>query len=425
MTLVETAVADTRPAMPDLLQPLDSARRIDVLDVARGFALLGILLMNIEFFTRPMQGIALGFDPALTGIDYVAGWLVMAFVQGKFWTLFSLLFGMGFAVMLERGRERGNFGVVYSRRLLVLLLIGLAHALLLWPGDILVPYAITGFVMLLLFRSTPVARLWKWGLALYLVPAVLMWMMVGGIALAQLDPAGAGDVAAEIAAGTAGMREDYARAAPVYADGTFAEVTAQRWFDSRMQWSWFPMMIPGILGVFLLGAWFMRSGVMREAAAHRPLFRRLLLVGLPLGGLLAVVAMPMLTGTTLTEPTVRLAAGTTLMTVANLLLCLAYLSALVLATLGPMPGLRAWLAPVGRMALSNYLLQSAFFTTLFYGYGLGLWGQVPRAWQVVLAVGFFLLQVLLSRLWMRHFRYGPVEWLWRALTYLGVPRLRA
>lgn len=408
-----------------MLAPVAATERIQVLDVLRGLALLGIFLMNIEFFSRSLLEVSTGIESSLTGVDWLADAFVYVFVRGKFWTLFSLLFGMGFAVMLERGRERGGFGAVYSRRLLVLLLIGVAHALLLWPGDILVPYALTGFVMLLLFRNTPVARLWKWGLALYLVPTVLMWMMVGGIALAQLDPAGADEVAAEIASGTARMREDYARAAPVYSDGTFAEVTAQRWRDAKLQWSWFPMMIPGILGVFLIGAWFMRSGVMRDAAAHRPLFRRLLLVGLPLGALLAVAAMPLLIDTPLTEPTVQLAAGTMLMTIGNLLLCLAYLSALVLATLGPLPGLRDWLAPVGRMALSNYLLQSAFFTTVFYGYGLGMWGQVPRAWQVVLALGFFLLQVLLSRLWMRHFRYGPVEWLWRALTYLSLPRLRA
>src|SRR5690606_37350633 len=133
--------------------PLDPARRIAVLDVLRGFALLGILLMNIEFFTRPLQGIALGFDPSLEGADYVAGWSVMAFVQGKFWTLFSLLFGIGFALMLERAEAAGaRFAGTYARRLLALLPIGLAHALLLWAGDILVPYALAGLLLLLLFR---------------------------------------------------------------------------------------------------------------------------------------------------------------------------------------------------------------------------------------------------------------------------------
>ena len=414
------------PRQPDLLQPLAPAQRIDVLDVVRGFALLGILLMNIEFFTRPMQGIVFGLDPTMAGADYVAGWLVMAFVQGKFWTLFSLLFGMGFAVMLERAQAAGGrFAGIYARRLLVLLLIGLAHTLLLWPGDILVPYALAGFAMLLLFRRTPVPRLWKWGLAFYAVRLLLMWMMVGGIAMVQFDPTAAEEANRAMAQGTAMMRADYAAAEPVYASGSWSEVVAQRWRDAQMQWSWFPMMLPSILGVFLLGAWFMRSGVMRDAGAHRPLFRRLVLVGLPLGALLAVVAMPLLVGTELTVPTSRLAMGTMLMGIASLLLCLGYLAAVVLATLGPAPWLRAWLAPVGRMALSNYLLQSAFFTTLFYGYGFGLWGEVPRAWQILLAVAFFAVQVLLSRWWMQRFRYGPMEWLWRALTYLSLPPVRA
>jgi len=422
----EESIQATEPGVPQPLRPVLPAQRIDVLDVVRGFALLGILLMNIEFFTRPMQGIVFGLDTTMQGADYVAGWAVMAFVQGKFWTLFSLLFGMGFAVMLERAQAANKgFGGLYARRLLALLAIGLAHALLLWPGDILVPYALAGFVMLLLFRNTPVPRLWKWGLALYLVPMLLMWMMAGGIALAKLDPTAAVEATRALAEGSAQMRADYAAAEPVYASGTYAQVVAQRWRDALMQWSWFPMMVPGILGVFLIGVWFMRAGVMRDAATDRPLFRRLLWLGLPVGALLSVSAMPLLVGTELTVPTVELALGTTLMGVGSLLLCFAYLSAVVLATLGPLPALRRWLAPVGRMALTNYLLQSLFFTTLFYGYGFGLWGEVPRAWQIPLAVAFFALQVLLSRWWMQRFRYGPVEWLWRTMTYLSPPPMRA
>src|SRR5690606_4245611 len=224
---------------------------------------------------------------------------------------------------------------------------------------------------------------------------------------------------------TAALEAQAAEAARIYAQGSYAEATAQRWRDFRMQASWLPMMLPAILGVFLLGAWFLRSGVMRDPAAHRPLFRRLLLAGLPLGLLLASGAMPLLLAATPTVPSAGLALGTTLMSVASLLLCLGYLSAVALATLGPMPWLQAWLAPVGRMALSNYLLQSLAFSLFFHGYGLGQWGQVPRAWQLALALGFFLLQVLASRWWMQRFRHGPVEWLWRSLTYLRAPPLRA
>lgn len=407
--------------------PVLPTERIAVLDVLRGFALLGIALMNIEFFTRPLQGMMLGLDPALSGIDYVVGWSIAAFVQGKFWTLFSLLFGMGFAVMLERAdglRADPDFARIYARRLLVLLLIGFAHATLIWAGDILVPYAIGGFLLLLLFRNTPVSQLWKWGLALYFVPVLLLWLIVGALAAANLDPSAATDVANELAESSRDMREWYAAAEIAYRDGGYIDVVRQRFQDALMQYGWMPMIVPSVVGMFLLGAWFIRAGVMRAPQAHAALFHRLLWLGGVFGTVLVVIAMQNMEGTDMAVPTVALAVGTTWMSLGSLLLCLAYTSALVLLTVGPLPVLRDWLGPIGRMALTNYLLQSMAFSTLFYGYGFGLWGQVPRAQQVLLVLAFFVVQMLLSRWWMARFRYGPVEWVWRALTYGKAPTMR-
>src|SRR5690606_10534124 len=203
-----------------LLQPLDPERRIPALDVTRGVALLGIALMNIEFFTRPLQGIALGFDASLQGVDYVAGWLVTAFVQGKFWTLFSLLFGAGFALMLERADAAGGrFAGVYARRLLALFAIGVLHALLLWAGDILVPYAVGGFVLLLLFRRTPVRRLWRWGLVLYMLPVALLAVMAAGTTAARMNAGAEASLLHETQRAQQQMQDEYARAAPIYARG--------------------------------------------------------------------------------------------------------------------------------------------------------------------------------------------------------------
>lgn len=407
--------------------PVLPTERIAVLDVLRGFALLGIALMNIEFFTRPLQGMMLGLDPALSGIDYVVGWSIAAFVQGKFWTLFSLLFGMGFAVMLERAdglRADPDFARIYARRLLVLLLIGFAHATLIWAGDILVPYAIGGFLLLLLFRNTPVSQLWKWGLALYFVPVLLLWLIVGALAAANLDPSAATEVANELAESSRDMREWYAAAEIAYRDGGYFDVVRQRFQDALMQYGWMPMIVPSVVGMFLLGAWSIRAGVMRAPQAHAALFHRLLWLGGVFGTVLVVIAMQNMEGTDMAVPTVALAVGTTWMSLGSLLLCLAYTSALVLLTVGPLPVLRDWLGPIGRMALTNYLLQSMAFSTLFYGYGFGLWGQVPRAQQVLLVLAFFVVQMLLSRWWMARFRYGPVEWVWRALTYGMAPTMR-
>jgi uncharacterized protein len=410
-----------------VLAPIQASERLVALDALRGFALLGIALMNIEYFSRPLQGVMLGLDPTLAGADRAAGWLIAAFVQGKFWALFSLLFGMGFAMMVARAdalRADPGFDRIYARRLGGLLLIGLLHTLLLWSGDILVPYALGGFLLLLLFRNTPATQLWRVGLLLYALPLALLWFSALGVAAAQLDPEAGAAILRDLEAAEREVRAGYEAAERVYRDGGWLAATAQRGQDSLMQYGWLPMSLPAILGMFLLGAWFMRSGVMRHVAAHRRLFLRLLAIGGPVGAALAVAAMPMIEASNLSVPTFLLAGGLTLMTAANLLLCLAYASAIVLALHGPWPGLARWLAPVGRMALSNYLLQSLLFSTLFYGYGLGLWGQVPRAWQVVLVAATFLGQILLSRFWFERFRYGPVEWAWRAFTYGRATPLR-
>ncbi|HEX5756791.1 MAG TPA: hypothetical protein VFY12_10625, partial [Arenimonas sp.] len=162
----------------EALAPVSAGERIEAMDVLRGFALLGILLMNIESFVGPFSAALTGLDPGLQGADRWADALIYVLVQGKFWTLFSLLFGMGFAVMMQRAELAGRpFAGLYLRRTLVLLAIGAAHALLLWPGDILTFYALTALLLLLCFRHTPTSRLPKWGVGLYLAPMLLFFVM--------------------------------------------------------------------------------------------------------------------------------------------------------------------------------------------------------------------------------------------------------
>jgi uncharacterized protein len=406
--------------------PVVAGERLATLDVLRGFALLGIALMNVEYFTRPLQGMMLGLDPTLEGLDRGVGWAITAFVQGKFWTLFSLLFGMGFALMLQRAdalRADPDFSRVYLRRLGTLLVIGLLHATLLWAGDILVPYAIAGFVLLLIARNIETPMLWRIGLLLYLVPLGLLWPSVALYELVQRGPDEMQELAQAFTESGAELRREYALAELAYRDGSWGDAVRQRVADSLDQYALLALMLPAIIGVFLIGAWFVRSGTMRDVDAHRARFRRLLWIGAPLGTALVLGAMQWIEGADRSLPTFTLGLGETLMHAGGLVLCLAYLSALVLAN-QRWPRLQAWLAPVGRMALSNYLLQSAVFSTLFYGYGLGAWGQVSRAQQVLLVLALFALQVLLSRLWLARFRYGPIEWLWRAATYGRLPTLQ-
>jgi uncharacterized protein len=393
--------------------------RVPELDALRGFALAGILLMNIEFFTRPLQGMALGMDPQWQGVDRLAALGVATLVQGKFWTLFSLLFGVGFAVMLERAdAARASFDALFLRRLTGLLVIGLLHATLVWSGDILVPYALAGFVLWLVHRAIPAAQLWRVGVAVYALPLLLMWLSVLAV---QALPA-VGEVEQHAAARV--LREEYATAAQVYAHGGFAEATAQRVRDSLMQYSWLGSILPAILGVFLIGAGLQRSGVLRDPVTSRPFFTGMFALAFPAGLVLASWSARRLAAIDVTVLDAQMGLYVTASTLANLMLCASYGSAFLLAATRPGSRLTPLLAPAGRMALSNYLLQSLFFTTLFYGYGLGQWGAMPRAWQVLAALAFFALQVAGSHAWMARYRHGPVEWLWRAWTYLRLPAMR-
>lgn len=396
------------------------------MDALRGFALGGILLMNIEYFTRPLQGLLLGADASPQGADAVAAWCVTVFVQGKFWVLFSLLFGAGFAIMLERAQARGlAFASAYARRLGVLLLIGIAHAWLLWARDILVPYALGGAALLLCFRYTARSMLWKLGLLLYLLPLLFLWLFAGLAAVLEAFPALAGVFGDAMQSEVAQLQNTYDAAAATYQNGSWSDVVHQRMADTWMLWGSLPSILPNVIGVFLLGASLHNAGVLRDPTAHRALLRRLLMVGAPLGTGLAVFAIALIGGSNAFDMHPRAVLGQSVMLIANLLLAFVWLAALLLAMQRPGDRLRAWLAPAGRMALSNYLLQSLVFTSLFYGYGLGAWGQVPRLGQIGLALAFFLLQLLGSRWWMRHVRIGPVEWLWRALTWWRLPAWRA
>ena len=408
------------------LAPVGARERVEVMDVLRGFALLGILLMNIEGFVGPLFESVTGVNPRFRGADRWMDAAIYVFVQGKFITLFSLLFGMGFAVMLERANATGASGTaLYARRLLALLGIGLAHALLLWSGDILLTYTLLGFMLLLCFRRTPVTRLPKWGIALYVLPLLLTFAMAGFASLAQQDPQAAAEFQKGMAAQAQQMASLIEGERQAFGSGTYMEAVAQRATDTGAMLGFVVFFGPTLLGVFLFGAWFMRSGVVRDSAAHLSLFRRLRNLGFGIGLPLMLWSAWSHPTMSFSELTIAGSAAQAAAQVANLLLMLAYMSVIVLAMQQPAWAQRLrWLAPAGRMALTNYLMQSLVCTLVFYGYGLGYFEQLPRAWQPLFVLVVFGLQVLLSHWWLARFRYGPMEWLWRWMTYGTRPALR-
>jgi uncharacterized protein len=393
--------------------PVRAGERLVHLDILRGFALLGILLVNFEFFNRAILNIVQGADPTLAGLDRAVDWWTMALAEGKFYALFSVLFGAGFALMWERAVAAGRgFHWTYVRRLFVLGLFGLLHGSLIWAGDILLVYALTGFAMMLLFRKTPQSRLPKWMVVFLAVPVLLNWFFWGALELSRGDPAAHAQFVAELQQQEQYFQALVAQAEIVYATGSFAEVTAQRFNDLLMLISFAPFWVFPVMGYFLLGRWLLVSGRLKAPEQHAGFFRAWSRWGLLAGLALSVIATGLMYPQPLHMPSMELAIGATLMAIGAPMLMLGYLGQVI----RNQERLR-WLAPAGRMALSNYLLQSLVWTMVFFGYGVGLWGAVPRALQPVLVVGFFGAQVAFSHWWLKRFRFGPAEWVWRGLTY--------
>lgn len=398
------------------LAPIPVHERLPALDALRGLALLGIFLSNAEMFTRPLADISDGIDTHLRGLDHAASALVYVLIRSKFWTLFSLLFGMSFAVMSERSRQAGrDFRPLYLRRSVGLLIVGLIHAWLIWAGDILVTYALAAFVLFAM-RSLSPGALWRIGLSLYLSVLGFFLMIAALLAIPGVAQSTPADMAADRAA----------RAAEIaaYAHGDYAQATAQRlafFVDGAMS-GWFSM-VPMVLGLFLIGAWFVRSGALADPGAHRHRLKSLMAYGLPAGVAITGLSLLIDSSPTFTPVSAAAVAASTLHMLGALPLALALIAWVVLVVHG---GAR-WplrFAPAGRMALSNYLAQSLIGTLAFYGYGFGLWGQVPLAALIAAAFVVFALQMLLSAAWLRHYRFGPVEWLWRAFTYWRWPPMR-
>jgi uncharacterized protein len=400
------------------LEPVKAQERIQTIDVLRGFALFGILLVNMGLFHSSLYQLLLG-SPWTSAADRAAQWFIHAFAEGKFYTIFSFLFGLGFALQLERAEARGARIVpTYARRLLVLLLIGLAHAILLWFGDILVTYALLGFV-LLLFRKRHPRTLLVWAAILLLLPILLTAALTGLTALGGTTPEGQA-MMQEVEAQNLTLFEGFAtEATRIYAQGSYGEQVRQRLIDLAFTYIGTAMqMFPLVLAMFLLGLYAGKRRLFQEVTQHLPLARKALawglVIGLPSNLLFAFNydAFRALTSS------VWSIVGTIAFSVGAPALSMAYVAGLTL-----LMQREAWqrrlapLASVGRMALTNYLLQTVVCTTIFYSYGLGLFGQVGPAAGILLTIAIYALQIPFSVWWLRRFRYGPMEWLWRTLTY--------
>lgn len=394
--------------------PVAGAERMDVLDAVRGAALLGILLVNVLAFA----GLVFLPPPPVQAAWHDTLYFVVAFLlEGKFYALFSLLFGVGFAVFVRRAAARGGDAVrLFRRRLTGLLLIGLAHTIFIWMGDILVTYAVLGFA-LLPFLARDDRSVLRWAGAMLLLPVPLYALLVAAAALA-----GAPSVESTPGMSLPPFLMD---AVNGFAAGSYAEVVKGNVVFTLAQLArrFLLMFFPRVFGMFLLGFYVGRRDMFADLRAHQALLRRVLVwgtvVGLPFS-----FAGALLEGQAPGLPSLPGLLETTLKTIGVPALSLGYAAGLCLL-FERAARLRRAFAAAGQLALTNYLLQSVAGIVVFYGIGFGLLGRVPLAHALVGCLVFFAFQTIVSRLWLGYARFGPAEWAWRMFTYRRhVPLLR-
>ncbi len=421
-----------RASAESRLAPIGQSGRIVELDILRGVALLGILSMNIVAFSMP--GVAY-LDPTaygdLSGANFLVWTLTHLFAAEKFMTVFSMLFGAGILLMAERAAASGrNPAGPHILRMLWLIVFGLLHAHLLWYGDILFWYGLCGLVVFWLRGLKPVALI---GLGIVSIGVASAFMLFGGLTIdhwppetynevmAQLNPS-AEAVAQEIAAYRGGWLGQMEHRVPTALD---LEISG---FLSWAFWR--------ASGVMLLGMALFKLGILTGERSRR-LYRGLVLAAVFVG--LPIIAWGIHRNfATGWEPSRSFFFGEQYNYWASLIVALGWIGVVIPACRmrtgdrGSQTGraaaallrLRRSLAAVGRMAFTNYILQTVLCTWIFYGHGLGLFGQVERVDQIAIVVAVWALQLAVSPLWLKRFRFGPLEWLWRALTYGRAPPMR-
>lgn len=433
--------------------PVGERERVVAVDVLRGVALLGILTMNVVSFGLPFACYmdprvpdAVEFQGAFGGLNKVA-WAINFYVfDTKMMSIFSMLFGAGLALMGERadrraaetGATKGRFAAVYYRRIGFLALFGLLHAYGLWYGDILFSYAVCGLLLYPLRRLRA-----RWlaaiGIAMIVIGVGLSAGAGAGMTYMESQQQRAAAVAALPEATEAQKREAEglteavknmnnvgdSRAQVAQMRGSLPEVLKTNAIHAfMMQAMMLPLMVFWrCMGLMLLGMALVKRGMLSGLASKRAYVWMVGIgygVGLPLTHWAAVDAMA-----TDFRMSRLLLVGWVVAAPASIMMALGHVGVVMLVVKsGAIKGILARLAAVGRMAMTNYLMQTVICTTIFYGWGFGLFGSLERwqLWGVVL--GVWALQLALSPVWLARFRFGPAEWAWRSLTHLRMQPMR-
>jgi uncharacterized protein len=417
------------------LKPVTQDARIEAVDMLRGCALLGILVINVisyalptaTLFNPPISGGFAGADLAVWEVSY------MVFFQ-KMMAIFSMLFGAGVILMSTRAEAAGRtFRAIYYRRILWLAIFGLVHAYFFWYGDILFPYAIAG---LLLYPLRRISTKFLVGLgSLVLVVGVLMSAGTGMMFEYVRGQAEAGDAA--VSAGET-MNQQQEIMSEVWDElsqsfnpspekiseeidamqGSYSEMVEYRLPEAfTMHVQALPFFIFWrVFGMMLIGMGLMKAGVFSAERSMR-FYTTLAIAGYVVGFSLTGYGMKQLFAADF-DFVYFFRAGGLYDYIGSIFVSLGHVGLLmIIFRSGILSGLRKRLAAVGRMALSNYLTHTVIFSILFCGFGFGLFGEINRFGLIWFVFGTWILQLLISPIWLKHFRFGPAEWIWRTLTY--------
>ena len=401
--------------------PTTAAERVELMDVLRGVALFGVFLMNLVQFagtnvmSTEQQLLSLPTAPLDHTLFDVLDWLF----ADKANTIFAFLFGLGFYLQMQRLEARGaDFDVLYFRRLCVLLVIGAIHTVYIWSWDILHLYALAGFVLLFM-RDVSNRDLFAYGVICALIGRAMQKTLTEFTGLGTwTGDRGGYEEAAVLVRQQLSESGDYLGIV-----GNFLDWTVIDYLANGLIVGWFFY----ALGRFLIGAWVGRHGWITRARDYLPQWRRLLRWILPLGLVLEAIAT-LLAESPLLPPWRHrqfLADLTHLFAVP--VLAAGYVSALVVAWHSRLGAkLLAPFAASGRMALTNYLTQSFVIAFVLFGVGpgLALAGKIGTTALLAIVVVTYAAQLVFSRWWLGRFAYGPMEWVWRALTYGRMPSMR-
>ena len=417
-------LTETTPDQP-APHPLRASReRIDSLDFIRGIAVMGILFANITVMAGPSIGVHWlpAFPGGAEGANEVAHIATLVLIDGKMRGLFTLLFGAGLYLFMQRAWARGATRRLQMRRLAWLFVFGALHFLLLFFGDILMLYAVAGLIALTMLRWSRRAQMVA-GLAAYIVFGLLITVLMGFPAIGELAPdlcsnPSLTQVCAQTAGASSEAMADAAREAAVYGGGSWAAVIGYNATEQiAFQLTSFLLATPTeTLPLMLIGIAALRYGWF-DGRASRARLLRWGAIGIAMG--LALTALPVFWLAANDWPffsTLAVASGVNQLARLPLVLGLAAVLGALGAGLARGP-IGARVAAAGRAAFSNYIASSLVMMLLFQGWALGLWGEVSRPGLIGIAAIASALMLAWSKPWLDRFRYGPLEWLWRCLTY--------